>query len=72
MRLVIATLPATIEAANRWQAEMVTAFGPQWVADSRFNCKRYVEEAAAREAFRGVRPTAITVGLEIDVPPCGE
>lgn len=66
------TTPATIQAANRWQAKIVSAFGPKWVADGRFNCKRYVEEATAREAFRAVRPAAITVGLDIKVPACGE
>jgi hypothetical protein len=62
--------PAVIKAAHRWGDAMSAGYGAEWVSEGHFNCERRVQDGIAREAFNAVKPSAISVGKNLETPAC--
>lgn len=62
--------PAVIKAAGRWRDAMIVGYGADWVSDGHFNCERRIQDGLAREAFQAVKPSAISVGRNLERPSC--
>jgi len=59
-----------LSAANRWQEAMQKVEGESWVQKTKFNCERTKHDAIAHKLFENVKIAAITVGYDIQTPPC--
>ena len=64
--------PAVIKAAHRWGDAMSAGYGVEWVSEGHFNCERRIQDGLAREAFHAVKPSAISVGRNLERPSCPE
>ncbi len=60
-----------LAAADTWQQAMEKAEGTEWVSQARFNCGPNKYDAIAREAFRNVTISSISIGYKLLVPECG-
>lgn len=61
----------SIDASFKWAKAMKKTEGEEWVLQTKFNCQRTKYDTVARNAFKKVRITAITVGHNIKTPGHG-
>ncbi len=59
----------SIDAAGKWRREMEINEGNQWIENKLFNCDGKYNRFAL-ESFREVVISGITIGNEIEHPPC--
>jgi hypothetical protein len=61
----------SIDASFKWAKAMKKTEGEEWVLQTKFNCQLTKYDTVARNAFKKVRITAITVGHNIKTPGHG-
>lgn len=58
-----------ISASNKWEDAMVKGEGEDWVMDTKFRCNHKYDHIA-KEAFKNIKITSITIGYDVVHDDC--